>query len=105
MEVQFSDLMELVELLLVALALFYMNRSVPADKVAELLDKAGQQADKTSTKLDDALVMIARMLNDIRLQQPDDGVTEPLDAEVIESIYSSPDAPTTIYSSPGAPKR
>lgn len=67
-----ADLIEIIELLLVVVALFLIHRSVPANKVSELIDKVDRAAEKTPTKLDDLLVEVAQILNDLRDRTPSD---------------------------------
>jgi hypothetical protein len=58
MNITFDQLADLIEKLITVIAIIAIYKSVPADKVAELRQKAGDLAGKTSTPADDILLQI-----------------------------------------------
>lgn len=52
----FAQLVDLIELAIIVIAFIAVYKSVPADKVAELRQKAGRAADQTETPLDNLLL-------------------------------------------------
>lgn len=68
--IDITAVIDIIQLLIVVVALYLMYRSVPSDQVAELIDKVDRQAQITPNKIDDVLVDIARLLNELRQQSP-----------------------------------
>jgi hypothetical protein len=58
MNITFEQLKDLIELAIIIIAFIALYKSVPADKVAELRQKAGDLAGKTGTPADDILLQI-----------------------------------------------
>jgi hypothetical protein len=58
MNITFDQLADLIEKLITVIAIIAIYKSVPADKVAELRQKAGDLAGKTGTPADDILLQI-----------------------------------------------
>jgi hypothetical protein len=51
--------------LIVLAAMFWMYKSVPADKVNELMDALAKGAEKTETPMDDLAIKIAKQLSEL----------------------------------------
>jgi len=67
-DLQFSEVMQVLTLLAVVLIFYWSHRSFPPQQTADLLDRLSQASAKTPTKVDDLLIDIAEVLNDLRRQ-------------------------------------
>ena len=65
----FDQVMQLLTLAAVVLAFWWTNQAFPPGPTAQLISELRKGADTTPNKVDDALVEIAALLNQIRVEQ------------------------------------
>jgi hypothetical protein len=90
MIIEFEQVMQIAILLAVVLAYWWANQSFPPKQTGQLIEQLADASTKTQTKLDDMLVEVARLLNDLRLEQSKPSFTlspfiESVEAEEVES--------------------
>ena len=74
--VEIDKIIDIVQLLVVIVAMVLLYQSVPAAKVAQLLDKVDAEAKKTETPIDDILAGVARLIFDMQQNNSTAGVTD-----------------------------
>jgi len=80
----FEQILNLIQWLVVIIAMFLLHRSVPAQQVEQLLKQLQTTVKKTETPIDDLLLDVATLLNDVRgrMATADNGVSLPDNIEV-----------------------
>lgn len=73
----FTLILSLVEKVGYIIAFYFLFKSVPADKLKEVMDTAAADAKKTDTPIDDVVVGVGRMIADA-IQKAQSVPTQPL---------------------------
>lgn len=72
MELTWNEVRELILITVAVFVFWQTNKSFPAEKTGELIEKLTVASKKTETQIDDILVLIAEALNDLRNKTSDD---------------------------------
>lgn len=67
MENNFTDVLILVQLVVIVIMSVFVYRSYPVGKIEELFDKAEKLANATNTNVDDITLTVARYLHNLVL--------------------------------------
>lgn len=65
-DINFEQLMDLLQLLIVIVALVLVYKSYPAGKIDQLLGQLAEPVAKSETKVDDVLLQVAELLHGLR---------------------------------------
>ncbi len=67
----FEQVFQILVLAVVVLVYWWSYRSFPPNETAKLIRRLGEVSRRTETQLDDLLVEIARLLNELRMDDHD----------------------------------
>ncbi len=70
MTVNFNDILDLIQSLIVIVALFLMYKSVPGNQIDALIERLSKPVQASDTKLDDVGLEILKLLRDLSKQLP-----------------------------------
>jgi hypothetical protein len=65
----FEQVFQILSLLAVVLVFWWSHRSFPPQQTAQLIQQLTEASHKTQTQLDDVLVEVAKLLNDLRVDE------------------------------------
>lgn len=65
----FEQVFQILSLLAVVLVFWWSHRSFPPQQTAQLIQQLTEASQKTQTQLDDVLVEVAKLLNDLRVDE------------------------------------
>ncbi len=68
---EFEQLLQVLALAVVVLVYWWSYRSFPPGETARLIEGLAEVSQRTQSRLDDLLVDIARLLNEMRMSQPE----------------------------------
>ena len=67
----YEQVFQLLILAVVVLVYWWSHRSFPPQQTADLIQRLSEASQRTETRIDDLLVEIARLLNELRRDEPE----------------------------------